>query len=119
MKLARMPPPQWRHLAVPLLEKKQGGHRAIGIFASSLVRTQVAAIVFSGFMISMLVLIFHLAGVVEPPFSTLFENLALYNKHMPPFHEGLLRFEHLAYFVSVTWLFLTLATQVLRWRRWQ
>ena len=92
---------------------------AIGIFASSLVRTQVAAVVLSGGMIAMLALVFWLASLTEPPFSSLFEQIALYNKHMPPFHEGLLRFEHVVYFASVTWLFLTLSTQVLKWRRWQ
>jgi ABC-2 type transport system permease protein len=92
---------------------------AIGIFASSLVRTQVAAVVLSGGLIAMLALVFWLASLTEPPFSYLFEHIALFNKHMPPFHEGLLSFEHVVYFLSVTWLFLTLATQVLQWRRWQ
>jgi len=92
---------------------------AIGIFASSLVRTQVAAVVLSGGMIALLALIFWIASLTEPPFAALFENIALFNKHMPPFHEGLLRFEHVVYFASVTWLFLALATQVLQWRRWQ
>ena len=91
----------------------------IGIFASSLVRTQVASVVLSGGMIALLALVFWLASLTEPPFSTLFEHVALFNKHMPPFHEGLLSFEHCVYFVSVTWLFLTLATQVLHWRRSQ
>jgi ABC-2 type transport system permease protein len=92
---------------------------AIGIFASSLARTQVTAVVLSGGLIAMLALIFWLASLTEPPFAAIFEHIALFNKHMPPFHEGLLRFEHVAYFTSVTWLFLTLATQVLQWRRWQ
>jgi ABC-2 type transport system permease protein len=92
---------------------------AIGIFASSLVRTQVAAVVLSGGFIALLALVFWLASLTEPPFSYLFEHIALFNKHMPPFHEGILSFEHVTYFVTVTWLFLTLATQVLHWRRWQ
>ena len=73
----------------------------IGIFASSLVRTQVA-LVLSGWHDCLVASSFWLASLTEPLFSTLFEHIALFNKHMPPFHEGLLSFEHCVYFVSVT-----------------
>lgn len=92
---------------------------AIGIFASSLVRTQVFAVILSGALIAMLALVFWLASVTEPPFTQVFEYGALYNKHMPPFHEGRMGLKHVIYFITVTCLFLTLAQNTLNQRRWQ
>ena len=92
---------------------------AIGIFGSSLVRSQVFAVILSGGLIAFLALIFRLSEITEPPFSSLLEYAALYNKHMPPFHKGLLGLDHLIYYVSVTWLFLVFSVRALDRRRWQ
>jgi len=92
---------------------------AIGMFGSSLSRSQiVSAIVGSAILVAML-LFWLLANVTEPPFSGIFSYLALHNKHYLPFTKGTVNTQDLVFYLSVTYFFLLLSTRMVEARRWR
>ena len=92
---------------------------AIGTLGSALARTQVLAAIFSGCMITAMVLCWMLVKVTERPFNDVFASLAIHGKHFLPFQQGLLNTRDVVYYFSVTFLFLLLTTHVLQARRWR
>jgi len=92
---------------------------AIGTFGSSLARTQVLAAIFSGVIVVALLICWLLAKVTERPFSEVFQNLALWQRHFPPFQAGQVHLRDVFYFLSLTYLALFGATRVLEARRWR
>ena len=92
---------------------------AIGLFGSSLVRSQVAAAILSGVMVVTLLICWFLAELTEPPFTDVIAGLALHNQHFQPFSEGRLVSTNLVFYATVTYVFLMLTTRILRARRWQ
>jgi ABC-2 type transport system permease protein len=92
---------------------------AIGVFGSSLARNQIlAAILSAGILVAML-LFWLLANVTQPPLSGIFGYLALHNKHYQPFMQGMLNTRDLIYYLSVTYVFLLMATRAIEARRWR
>jgi len=92
---------------------------AIGMFGSSLARNQIlAAISSAGILVAML-LFWLLANVTQPPMSGIFGYLALHNKHFQPFMQGVVNTKDLVYYISVTYVFLLMATRVIEARRWR
>ncbi len=96
-----------------------GAVLAIGLFASALARLQIVALLVGGLITAVLVLIYHLAGIVDPPLSTVFEKLALYHLHFHGFMTGLIELESVVYYAAVIYFFLLLATKTLEAKRWQ
>ena len=92
---------------------------AIGTFGSSVARTQVLAAIFSGVIVVALLVCWLLAKVTERPFSEVFQNLALWQRHFPPFQAGQVHLRDIFYFLSLTYLALFGATRVLEARRWR
>ncbi|MBN2800982.1 MAG: ABC transporter permease subunit [Deltaproteobacteria bacterium] len=92
---------------------------AIGVFGSSLFKSQMAAAILSGVMVVTLLLLWLVSQLVDPPFADIFAAAALFDKHFSPFQEGRLLTSGLVYYASLTWGFLTLTTAVLHGRRWQ
>ena len=92
---------------------------AIGTLGSALARTQVLAAIVSSSMILVMVLMWMLARVTERPFNDLFNNLALWQKHFPPFQQGTIHLRDVAYFVLLTYLALFGATRAMEARRWR
>jgi ABC-2 type transport system permease protein len=92
---------------------------AIGTLGSSLARTQVLAAIFSGVIIVALLVCWLLAKVTERPFSEVFQNLALWQRHFPPFQAGQVHLRDVFYFVALTYLALFGATRVMEARRWR
>lgn len=92
---------------------------SIGIFGSSLVKSQVAAVVLAGAMIATMVLAWLLSTLTDPPFSDVVASLALHDKHFMPFSDGRLLSTNLVFYASVTYVFLMLSTRVISGRRWQ
>lgn len=92
---------------------------AIGIFGSSLFKNQVVCGFLSGVIVVLLLTLWKAADVTEPPFADVFAYGALFQKHYLPFMEGRLPVSSVVYYVSLTMVFLTMATQVLKGRRWQ
>lgn len=91
---------------------------AIGTLGSALGRSQLVAGVLSAVMITALLLAWMLARVTDAPAKDVLRAIALFDAHFKPFQRGLLRLSDVVFFVSLTWLALTAATQVLRRERW-
>jgi ABC-2 type transport system permease protein len=91
---------------------------AIGMFASSLTRSQLVAIVVGAAISVALVMAWLLAPVTDRPFDQFFSWLALWNKHFPSFMRGTISLQDVAYYVSMTYVFLFATTRVLESRRW-
>ena len=95
-----------------------GAAAAIGIFTSSLVKSQVVAGVLGGVVTVGLILAWYLADQTEPPFTGIIEGLALFENFMP-FLEGRLLSSKLLYYASVAFGALFLTTRMLETRRWK
>jgi len=96
-----------------------GAVTAIGLFASSLARSQVVAVIIGAAMVASMILLWVVAGAVSPPFNTFFSGLALHHQNYAPFMVGTLQFDRVAYYLMVTYFFLLAATKVLEARRWR
>lgn len=92
---------------------------AVGVFASSLVRSQVLAAVISGAIVLLLVLLWLVAQIADGGFADIASYAAIWDKHFQPFQKGLLGLNHVFYYLSVTGLFLLLATRSHERRSWQ
>ena len=92
---------------------------AIGIFGSSLFRSQLAAAILSGVIVVAMLLCWLISELTDPPFTDVVAYMALFDKHFIPFEKGKLLTTGLVYYGSVSYLFLMLATRVLEGRRWQ
>ena len=95
------------------------GTTAIGMFGSSLTRSQVVAAIISGVMVVSLLICWLLSQLTDPPFTSIIASMTLHDKHFLPFSEGRLLTQNLVYYASVTYAFLMLTTRILRGRRWQ
>jgi len=96
-----------------------GAGLSIGMFGSSLARSQVlAAIVAAAVLVSML-LFWLLANVTAPPLSGIFGYMALHNKHFLPFMKGMVNVRDIVFYLSVIFFFLMLTTKVIEARRWR
>ncbi len=96
-----------------------GATMAIGTFGSALARTQVLAAIISGGLVVGLIIAWLLARVTEHPINRIFESLALYHRHFPPFQVGLIHLRDVVYYLALTYFALFLATRVLEARRWR
>lgn len=90
---------------------------AIGIFSSSLFRTQLPAGVIGAVITITLLLGWLGSQVTDPPFTEVLAYTALFDKHFQPFQEGRLRSTGVVFYTSLTFVFLMLATRVLQSRR--
>lgn len=93
---------------------------AIGIFASSLTKHQLVAAVLGAVMTTLLVLLYPLAGKLDPPLRYVFEQLDLWHVHFGlGFMRGVFNTSDLVYYLAVTYFFLLLATKALEAKRWE
>lgn len=92
---------------------------SIGIFGSSLFKSQLAAGVVSLVIFALMLGAWIIGQVSDPPFDEVFGYLALWDHHYQPFQKGRLLLTGGVYYASVTFVFLTLATKVLEGRRWE
>lgn len=92
---------------------------AIGLFASSLVRSQVIAAVVGTAMLLVLLLQWAVARAVEPPLNEFLSRLALHHENFHPFEQGILELRGVVYYLAVTYFFLLAATKTLEARRWR
>jgi ABC-2 type transport system permease protein len=92
---------------------------AVGTFGSALARSQVVAAIASGCMVVALVISWLLGRVTERPLSEIFSSLSLWQRHFPPFEEGIVHLRDIVYYGVVTYVALFAATRVLEARRWR
>src|SRR5882724_1144965 len=96
-----------------------GAVTAIGLFASSLARSQVVAFIIGAVILAPLLTLWIVARAVYPPFNTFLSGLALHHENYRPFMSGTLQFDRVVYYLMVTYFFLLAATKVLEARRWR
>jgi ABC-2 type transport system permease protein len=92
---------------------------AIGTFGSAVARSQVLAVIISGCLVVALILMWMLARVTEHPLNRVFEAVALYHRHFPPFQVGVIHLRDVVYYVALAYFALFGATRVLEARRWR
>lgn len=92
---------------------------AIGTLGSALARTQVLAAIFSGCMVTAMVLAWMLVQVTERPFKDVFANLAIHGKHFIPFQTGTVHLRDVVYYLMVTLVTLFASVRVMEARRWR
>jgi ABC-2 type transport system permease protein len=92
---------------------------AIGLFASSLTRSQVVAVIVGAAILAALILLWMLASAIEPPLNGFFAGLAFHHQNFMPFQKGVLELRGIAYYIAMTYFFLIMATKVLEARRWR
>ena len=92
---------------------------AIGVFGSAIVRSQLVAVIVSGAITVVLLLLWMTARLVEGPLGDVVGYLALHDKHFRPFMEGTVTVSNILFYVSVTAFFLALARSGLEARRWR
>lgn len=92
---------------------------AIGTFSSALTRSQILSLIVSTLITVSLVLMWFVGRITERPLSQVFENLALWSLHFPPFQSGVIHVRDVVYYLAVTYVSLFAATRVLEARRWR
>ena len=92
---------------------------AIGTLGSALTRSQILAVISSAVMLVGLLVMWWVGRVTDRPLSTVFENLALWNLHFPPFQSGIIHLRDVIYYLAITYVALFAATRVLEARRWR
>jgi ABC-2 type transport system permease protein len=92
---------------------------AIGVFASAIARHQIVAAVVGAATTATLLLVWYLAEKLGPPLNDVFAGMALHARHFQPFTLGTLHLRDVVYYLSVTYIFLLLATKIMEARRWQ
>lgn len=92
---------------------------SIGLFASTLAKSQIIAVILGAALLGTLVLLWMVARVTDPPLSHFLAALAIHHEHQRAFMVGTLKLENLAFYVGVTYFFLLAATKTLEARRWR
>ena len=93
---------------------------ALGTFASSVTRSQVVAAIIGGVLLAFLILCWLVARISDPPVDGVFAYMAYFDAHFhTTFRRGQIHLKDVVYYLSLTWVFLLLATRVLSSRRWR
>lgn len=92
---------------------------AVGTFASAISRSQLVALFVSAPITAALVLMWLLAKVSDPPLADVFSYMSLFDHHYRGFMRGQIASESVVYYVSISALFLVLASRFMAARRWR
>jgi ABC-2 type transport system permease protein len=92
---------------------------AIGLFGSTLARSQVVAVIVGGALLAVMILLWLVAKASEPPLNEYLSRLALHHENFRPFMQGILEPTRVVYYLIVTYAFLFASTKVLEARRWR
>lgn len=92
---------------------------AIGLFASTLARSQVVAVIIGAAILTPLLTMWMIGNAVDPPLNRFLTALALHHENFRPFMNGILELSGVAYYLMVTQFFLIGATKILEARRWR
>jgi ABC-2 type transport system permease protein len=92
---------------------------AVGTLGSALTRSQILSVILSAVMVLALVVSWWIGRVTDRPLSSIFESLALYNLHFPPFQSGIIHLRDVVYYLAITYVALFTATRVVEARRWR
>ncbi len=92
---------------------------AIGLFASSLTKHQVIAVITGAGILALLFVMWMVATVTEAPLNDYLGGLAFHHLNFRSFQLGILELRGVVYYLVVTYVFLLAATKVLEARRWR
>jgi ABC-2 type transport system permease protein len=92
---------------------------AIGLFASTLARSQVVSVIVGGAILAVLILLWIVAQSTNPPLNKVLSALAFHHANFRPFQIGQLQLQSVAYYLAVTYFFLLGAIKILEARRWR
>jgi ABC-2 type transport system permease protein len=92
---------------------------SIGLFGSSLVKSQVVAAIIAGVIAVVMLLLWMTSRVVDGALGDFIAYLALHDKHFRPFMDGTIPTQSVVFYLSVTAFFLMLSRNVLEGRRWR
>lgn len=92
---------------------------SIGLFASSLARSQVVAAIVGAAILVVFLLLWLVARAVEAPLNGVLSRLALHHENFRPFMQGVLELRGVAYYIAISYFFLLAATKTLEARRWR
>lgn len=96
-----------------------GATCALGLFASTLTRSQVIAVIAGAVILGTLLVLWTLASKVSPPVSDFVGAMSFHHLNFRGFQHGILELRGVAYYLVMTYLFLLGATKVLEARRWR
>jgi ABC-2 type transport system permease protein len=96
-----------------------GAAAAIGLFASTLTRSQLVAVVVGAAIVVVMLVFWVLAQAIDPPLNKFLAAAALHHSNFRPFQFGILELGAMAYYLSVAYLFLLGAVKILEARRWR
>lgn len=96
-----------------------GAAAAIGLFASTLTRSQLVSIVVGAAIVVVMLVFWVLAQAIDPPLNKFLAAAALHHANFRPFQFGILELGATTYYLSVAYLFLFGSVKVLEARRWR
>ena len=82
-------------------------------------RSQILAVILSAVMVVALIVVWFVGRVTDRPLSNVFENLALWSLHFPPFQSGIIHLRDVIYYVAISYVALFASVRVLEARRWR
>ncbi len=91
---------------------------AIGTWGSSVSRIQFVGAAISGVVTVILLLMWLIGRVSDPPLDDITAYLSLFDKHFQPFMQGQVNTESIVFYLSVCFAFLLLSVRSIRGRRW-
>ncbi len=92
---------------------------AIGLFASCFARSQLVAVVVGAAIVVVMLVFWVLAQAIDPPLNAVLAAMALHHENFRPFQFGILELGAVAYYLTVSYMFLLAAVKMLEARRWR
>lgn len=92
---------------------------AIGLFGSALAKNQVVGFIVSGALTLVMILMWLVAKISDPPIADFVDGLALHHLRQRDFMTGVLRLDNVVFYVMVCAVFLLAAIKTMEARRWR
>ncbi len=96
-----------------------GAVLSIGVLCSALAPNQLLSLLLTAGIVVVLILLWMLARVADPPFDDLIAYLSIHDKHFQPFMRGILSMRDVGFYLSIMYVALAATTRVLEARRWR
>jgi ABC-2 type transport system permease protein len=92
---------------------------SVGLFGSALAKNQVIGFIVSGLLVLVMLLMWMVAKVTDPPIQEFLDGLALHHVRQRDFMTGVLRLDNVVFYVALSLVFLLASTKTLEARRWR
>jgi ABC-2 type transport system permease protein len=96
-----------------------GAALAVGTFTSSLVRSQLLALILAAVIVGPLLVLWFIAKATDEPIASFLAALSLHNENFRPFERGRLELGGVVFYLVFTYFFLLASTKILEARRWR